>query len=94
MQYLGEKQGTIYIPLLNLKVQPNQQLLKSYTLNVATPDGRRVNLSGTLNVRAMVSVENQEPLYFGHKEFLYKLKLESAVIKRGKDKVLNVENIF
>ena len=93
VQYLGEKQGTICIPLLNLKVQPGQQLLKQYTLSLATPEGRKVNISGTCNVRCTVTTEGSEPLYFGHKEFLYKLKLDGGTIKKGKQ-TLSVDNVF
>ena len=93
VQYLGEKQGSICIPLLNLKVQPGQQLLKQYTLSLATPEGRKVNISGTCNVRCTVTTENSEPMYFGHKEFLYKLKLDGVIIKRGKE-TLSVDNVF
>ena len=93
VQYLGEKQGTISIPLLVLKVQPGQQLLKHYTLSLATPEGRKVNISGTCNVRCTVSTDGNDPLYFGHKEFLYKLKLDAALLKKGKQ-TLSVDNVF
>ena len=93
VQYLGEKQGAICIPLLNLKVQPGQQLLKHYTLSLATPEGKKVNISGTCNVRCTVTTDGNEPLYFGHKEFLYKLKLDAALLKRGKQ-TLSVNNVF